>query len=1015
MSKTHLDRARRRALGLLSASALAAGLAAAVAPAQAVEGDGVQEVGKLTPTYEDGAYIVLLQEAAAADYRGGTNGIGRTAARGDAQFRGSSPAVRAYSRYLETEQRRTARSVEADVEQSYTIATNGFSARLTGEQAGSLAGDKRVRAVVPVEARSLDAYENTAEHLGLYSPKGAWSKGGGQADAGSGTVVGIIDSGIWPESESFAGEELNSQPKGPWRAQMDPLGNTRMGKADGGEFTGYCETGEEFELSDCSTKLIGARSYSTSFVEFVPEEDRSPNERISPRDGDGHGSHTASTAAGNIVEDVTVDGIEFGENTGMVPGAAIAAYKVCWEDNDPDTGGCYTDAILGAIDDGVRDGVDVLNFSISGAQNTVVDPVEIAFAGAAQAGVFVAASAGNSGPTASTVAHNSPWLTTVAAGSYVNFEGTVELGDGSTYLGAMIDGTGIPEQTALLDSVDASAGDDAEAAICGPDSLTEDAAGTIVVCLRGTYARVDKSAEVARVGGVGMIMVNPSENSLDADLHSVPTVHLPDTAQEAVYGYLDSTEEPTAALLPGNTSDEDSAPLPQVAGFSSRGPALANESDILKPDITAPGQSVLAAVAPPANSDRDYDLYSGTSMAAPHIAGLAALTASINPDWTPQMIQSAMMTTAKDTKNADGSDSSDAFAQGAGEVFPRKMLKPGAFVTSWPKQWYGLITDQGLDTGVAAVDPKDVNIPSMANSAVTGETMFKRSIEFAKKGKWALSGDVPGFEVDFGRNNLKANRVGAKRKVKVTFTATSDAVLNEWAQGSISLKNGNKLVEMPVALKPVSLAVPETVSGEGTDGSTDVTVTSGTTGDVDLTIAGLTESLFVESAVPVADYEAFCIPVDPESSLFRIDLDAADDTADLDVYAIPAAAGCTAGTGPLFQGATGSADEQIVIEDVVATYPGTEAMYVEVDGYASGDEGAPMEYRLDNYDVNPSATAGDVTFSPNPLPVVQNEESTFTASWTGLDEGARYLGIIGYGDTGLTSYLEVSTPEPSEG
>ena len=173
-----------------------------------------------------------------------------------------------------------------------------------------------------------------------------------------------------------------------------------------------------------------------------------------------------------------------------------------------------------------------------------------------------------------------------------------------------------------------------DAALCGPDPRPREGDGKIVVCPRGVFDRFAKSAEVERAGGVGMILVNPSPNSLDADFHSVPTVHVSDTGRPGDRGPT-SAGSPATAIPLGNITGKVT-PMPQAAGFSSRGPSLANGADILKPDISAPGVSVLAAVAPPSNSDRDFDLYSGTSMASPHIAGLAAFITGVQPNWTPK-------------------------------------------------------------------------------------------------------------------------------------------------------------------------------------------------------------------------------------------------------------------------------------------------------------------------------------------------------------------------------------------
>ncbi|NHA00934.1 S8 family serine peptidase [Nocardioides sp. W3-2-3] len=294
------------------------------------------------------------------------------------------------------------------------------------------------------------------------------------------------------------------------------------------------------------------------------------------------------------------------------------------------------------------------------------------------------------------------------------------LGDGTKIVGASISRTALPS-TRLVDAAKAGNGSASatDTALCAPGSLDPaKATGVIVVCQRGVYDRVAKSAEVHRAGGAGVILANISEGSLDADFHEVPTIHVADTDSPKVYAYLDAAgSSATASFVLGNQTGKVT-PVPQVAGFSSRGPAASDDSDLLKPDITAPGVSVLAAVAPPSNHGRDYDLYSGTSMSAPHIAGLAALVQGVHPGWTPMRIKSAMMTTATDLKTSDGGRSTDLFAQGAGHVDPRAFLDPGLFVLSDGEQWNGYLTGRGLDTGVPALAPNAVNVPSLAAGRV---------------------------------------------------------------------------------------------------------------------------------------------------------------------------------------------------------------------------------------------------------------------------------------------------------
>ncbi|HSE72208.1 MAG TPA: S8 family serine peptidase, partial [Nocardioidaceae bacterium] len=450
--------------------------------------------------------MVLLREDSATRYEGGTRGLRATSS--DAgTFNARSAKVREYQDYLRGQQRKVAGAVGAEITRHYTLASNGFVADLSGEQAQQLSASKQVLMLTEDTAFDVDTW-NTPDFLGLSGENGAWAQAGGQASAGDGVVVGVLDTGIWPESKSFAGAKLKSEPVGPWGLRRS--GSTvTMKKADGGTFTGACETGEQWTVNHCNTKLVGARYYPDAFLASVPKPERSPHEFISTRDGDGHGSHTASTAAGNSGVDVTVEDTEFGAVSGMAPAAKVAAYKVCFEDNDPDTGGCYTSATLAAVEDTIADNVDVVNYSISGATSTVVDAVEYAFEGAAEAGIFVAASAGNSGPGASTVAHNSPWVTTVGASTHTVFENTAVLGDGTKLKGASIARTLPTGEQPLVGAVaskNASA-DPAQAALCYGGTLDPaKVAGTVVVCDRGVIDRVAKSAEVARAGGVGMIL-----------------------------------------------------------------------------------------------------------------------------------------------------------------------------------------------------------------------------------------------------------------------------------------------------------------------------------------------------------------------------------------------------------------------------------------------------------------------------------------------------------------------------
>ena len=240
----------------------------------------------------------------------------------------------------------------------------------------------------------------------------------------------------------------------------------------------------------------------------------------------------------------------FGSISGIAPRARIAAYKVCWETGAG--GSCFNSDSVAAIDQAVADGVDVINFSISGSQTSFRDPVEVAFLFAADAGVFVSASAGNAGPASSTVAHPSPWLTTVAAGTHDrNYDAVLTLGNGTTVTGSSVNqvATG-PAPFVYAGDVGLPGADPTQVILCyssadGGNVLDPaKVAGKIVLCDRGVTARVNKSLAVKEAGGIGMVLANTSANTLNAEVHSVPTVHVAHTVAPGAPGLCASRRVP---------------------------------------------------------------------------------------------------------------------------------------------------------------------------------------------------------------------------------------------------------------------------------------------------------------------------------------------------------------------------------------------------------------------------------------------------------------------------------------
>ena len=998
---------RRRTLAILTAGAVAAGMSATTATANPAEPTPSSTASAET-VLGAGRYVVLLNEAGATRYDGGVDGLAPTEATAGNKFDARSDKVQKYARYLERQQGQVAASVDAGIISQTTIAASSFTAELTSKQATELAADREVLMLVKDTAFEMDTW-NTPRFLGMESVSGTgtggvWEANRGVDNAGKGVVVGILDSGIWPESKSFAGAPLKSKANGKYKPYRS--GTTIvMDKADGTQFRGACEPGVQWDDSDCNEKLIGARYYPEAFISSVPAAQRYEHEFLSTRDGDGHGSHTAGTAAGNFGVPASVEGRDFSTVSGMAPAAKIAAYKVCFSDTDPNTGGCYTSSTLAAVDDAIKDGVDVINYSISGATNTVVDAVEYAFLGAAAAGVFVAASAGNNGPGASTVAHNSPWVTTVAASTHAVFENTVVLGNGKKYKGASINGTALPSTPMVLSTGAGLAGKAAEdVRLCAPGSLDPaKATGKVVVCDRGVVDRVAKSKAVKDAGGVGMVLTNTTPGSLDSDFHVVPTVHLDEVAGAAVKAYV-ATSAPTVSFEVGDTTGGAPTVVPQIAGFSSRGPALASASDVIKPDITGPGVSVLAAVAPPSGEGRDFDLYSGTSMSSPHIAGLAAFILGRNPGWSPMAVKSAMMTTAYDLKKADGSADTDPFAQGAGHVDPTKFFDPGLVVTSDKAEWMSFMKGQGATgtafQGVQPIAANSLNTPSIAQGQVAATTTITRTFTGLKTGTWKVAADVPGFAVTTDKPSVTITSVGQKVPVTFTFTRTS-ATLTQFAKGFVTL-TGPTRVRMPVALRPVALKSPATVAGTGADGRVAIAVTPGYSGVLDIAPSGLAKATTVERSLTVGETLQRDVTVASGTKVARFVADAANNAADLDLYVYRLGAG---GVKTLVgQSATGAADEMVTLSNpVAATYQ------VVVEGYEAAAGETTIGTTYDEYLLDGTATLGSFKADPDPLTVEQGKATSYDAVWSGLPAG-RYLGLMEYDTSSTPTYVTVSVP-----
>ncbi|WBU36777.1 S8 family serine peptidase [Homoserinibacter sp. YIM 151385] len=997
-------------LATSAALALVAGGLAAAAPAAAVPASPLAPLTNAT-SFEDGRYIVSLADAPLAAYDGGIEGYRATTPDAGEQLDTRQAPVQKYQTYLQEQQEEVAGEVGADVAYSYTVTNNGFAAELTAAQAAKLSADKRVTALELDELKQVTAVPSH-EFLGLAGTDGVWATLGGTKKSGKGVVVGIIDTGIAPENPSFAGAPLKTKAgKEPYLAG-DVI---TYRKGDGGTFTGLCqpgEAGQQFTGDECSTKIVGARYYVDGFgTDGLGGID--VGEYISPRDGDGHGSHTASTAAGDYGVEASTLGVDFGRISGVAPAARIAAYKACWSGPDPlvtTDDGCATSDLLAAIDQSVADGVDVINYSIGGGSAaTTVSATDISFLNAAKAGVFVAASAGNDGPDPSTLDNASPWITTVAASTIPSYEATAEFEGGEAYAGASISVQ--EELTApVVFAGDVGLAGQESANLCLLDSLDPaKVEGKIVVCERGENARVEKSQAVEEAGGVGAIIVNVVTGSIDLDGHTIPTVHLDADVHDEVVAAAQQ-EGATVTLKPGNETGI-TPPTPQIAGFSSRGPVEADGSDVLKPDVSAPGVAILAATANAEGADPTWAFLSGTSMASPQVAGLGALYLGKKPNATPAEVKSALMTTAYDTVDAAGDPVKDVFAQGAGHVDPTRSFAPGLLYLNGEQDWDAYINGLGYDwaPGVEGIDASQLNLASISVGSLTAPETVTREVTVQQGGTYTASVEgLAGIDVEVSPATFTAKK-GDKVSFEVTFTRT-DAPLDEFGSGYLTWTSKKNSVRSPLAVRPVTIVAPDEVSGTGTTGSVDIEVTPGGDGDIPLQATGLSKGELAADVTGDApdnsgegaageefEYEA---SVAEGASLARFDLDSIDDTADLDlvVYQLDAAGEPVAG----WQSASGSADERV---DLVEPEAGD---YLVIVSVFAGE----TAWDLTTTSVVPGGA--EIALEPGTLAGVQGEPIAYRASWDGLDEHASYLGLISYGDTGAVTALSVATGEAAE-
>lgn len=700
-------------------------------------------------------------------------------------------------------------NAESRIMYTYQNAFHGLAAHLTDEEASMLEEDHGVVTLFPETVYHLHTTRSPM-FLGLDREEVIVDQARTQ---NYDVIVGVLDTGVWPESPSF-----NDSGYGPVPAR----------------WKGACEQGRAFDPArHCNRKIVGARVFYRGF-EAATGKINEETEYKSPRDQDGHGSHTAGTVAGSPVHGANLLGYAPGTARGMYPHARVAAYKVCW------TGGCFSSDILSAIDQAIADGVDVLSISLGGGVSSYFrDSLSVATFGAMEKGIFVSCSAGNGGPGPVSLTNVAPWVATVGASTLDrNFPGNVRLGNGKSFTGVSIYKGQMNLSAQKLYPVVYMG---SNSTTPDPDSLClegtldrQKVQGKIVICDRGISPRVQKGQVVKEAGGIGMILANTATNGeeLVADCHLLPAVAVGEKEGNMIKRYAMTSPNATATMSFLGTK-VGIKPSPVVAAFSSRGPNILS-LEVLKPDMVAPGVNILAAwtgsVGPssvPADKRRvKFNILSGTSMSCPHVGGVAALIKARHPNWSPAAIKSALMTTAYVHDNiqrpiidaATGS-SSTPYDHGAGHINPMRALNPGLVYDITPQDYFEFLCTQNPTPTQLKVFSKggkmachnklskagDLNYPALSvlfpsNVNISSITL-QRTVTNVGQPVSSYSARVTPFKgakVVVEPKVLNFTKMYQKLSYKVTFKTVSRQPIPE--AGYLVWKNGVHRVRSPVVL-----------------------------------------------------------------------------------------------------------------------------------------------------------------------------------------------------------------------
>ena len=975
------------------------------------------------------------------------------------RFEKDSAAIQAYTSRLEEEQQQALSQAGGGTQliYSYKYSLNGFAARMSIAQAQKLQGLPNVLNVWEDEVRPL-ATNHSAIFLDLFDiDNGLRSK---QALDGEDVVIGFIDSGIAPEHPALQDTRKANRPSrcgsswaattilGKWLCRrydkLDDVLNYTALEDWGGE----CEIGEEFDETLCNNKLIAARWFINGAESSGPIDSK---EFRSPRDADGHGTHTATTAAGNR-SSASIFGTLIGDVEGMAPRARVAVYKACWLRPEQTRASCNTSDLANAIDTAVADGVDIINYSVGSSMREVTAPDDIALLAATKAGVVAIVAAGNEGPNLATIGSpaGAPWVITAGA-STRSGESSVEAMQVSAppsiagkyatkealFSPPLSERDPLEAKLVLVDDDDdtlPSGSPGVASDGCQPLINSDEITGNIALMQRSGCLFTDMVANAEDAGAIAVLVYNIAGDPIvmfgESGLVDIPALMIGQADGNLMLAELDAGNKVTVVLEKSFllTTPENGNVM---ASFSARGPGPV--ADILKPDVTAPGVNILAGFTPdPANAapGENFAYLSGTSMSTPHVAGVAALLRQAHPNWSPAAIRSALVTTARqDLRLPDSLSTPNPFDYGGGHIVPNDAFSPGLVYD---------VSDDEYDAfacGIAspAVTPakcdelsaaghsfyaRDLNQPSISISRLANQQTVTRRV--TNLGDEPESYEIelsppPGINVAVSPPVLSV-AAGASASFDVTLTYESGP-LDLWRFGAYTWVGDGHEVRSNIAVKPASITAPAEVVSFGGTGTETFAVEFGYNGSYNPGVHGLNLPLIQNRFVDNDPTKTFTRRTNngvtehalaiPDNQLFlRFSLFDAltDGDDDLDMYVY-------------YCGPTGNACSRIgesggpTSEERFDLYRPAGGIYgVYIHGFetdqVSGGPGA--NYSLLGWSIGSIDDKGNMT-ATGPAFVSAGTSGNVTIEWSELVSNTIYLGGISHNTPQGLSELTIIT------